>query len=49
VSCHCTMDDELPLSTVHDLMTSLETRIKQMNPEVFRVLIHPEPSTDNLR
>jgi cation diffusion facilitator family transporter len=49
VSCHCTMDDELPLSKVHDLMTALEIRIKQMDPELFRVLIHPEPSTDNLR
>lgn len=49
VSCHCTMEDELPLSQVHDLMTALEIRIKQMDPGLFRVLIHPEPSTDNLR
>jgi divalent metal cation (Fe/Co/Zn/Cd) transporter len=49
VSCHCTMHDELPLSKVHELMTALEIRIKQMDPELFRVLIHPEPSTDNLR
>jgi cation diffusion facilitator family transporter len=49
VSCHCTMQDELPLSKVHELMTALEIRIKQMDPDLFRVLIHPEPSTDNLR
>lgn len=49
VSCHCTMDDELPMSRVHDLMTALEIRIKNMDPNLFRVLIHPEPSTDNLR
>jgi cation diffusion facilitator family transporter len=49
VSCHCTMDDELPLSKVHDLMTALEIKIKNMDPDLFRVLIHPEPSTDNLR
>jgi cation diffusion facilitator family transporter len=49
VSCHCTMPDELPLSRVHDLMTALEIRFKQLDPELFRVLIHPEPSTDNLR
>ena len=49
VSCHCTFDDELPLAKVHELMTALEIRIKQMNPELFRVLIHPEPRTDNLR
>jgi cation diffusion facilitator family transporter len=49
VSCHCTMPDELPLAKVHDLMTTLEIRFKQLDPELFRVLIHPEPSTDNLR
>jgi cation diffusion facilitator family transporter len=49
VSCHCTMPDELPLAKVHDLMTALEIRLKQLNPGLFRVLIHPEPSTDNLR
>ncbi len=49
VSCHCTMDDDLPLAKVHELMTALEIRIKQMDPDLFRVLIHPEPSTDNLR
>jgi len=49
VSCHCTMPDELLLSKVHELMTELEIRFKQLDPELFRVLIHPEPSTDNLR
>jgi cation diffusion facilitator family transporter len=49
VSCHCTMSDELALSRVHDIQTDLETRFKQDAPELFRVLIHPEPSTDNRR
>jgi cation diffusion facilitator family transporter len=49
VSCHCTFPDELPLSRVHDLSTALEIRFKQEAPELFRVLIHPEPSTDNRR
>jgi len=49
VSCHCTMSDDLPLSRVHDLATALETRFKQQVPELFRVLIHPEPRTDNRR
>ncbi len=49
VSCHCTMSDELPLSRVHDISTELEIRFKQDSPELFRVLIHPEPSTDNRR
>lgn len=49
VSCHCTMSDELALSRVHEIQTDLETRFKQEAPELFRVLIHPEPSTDNRR
>jgi len=49
VSCHCTMSDQLPLSRVHDVLTALETRLKQQAPDLFRVLIHPEPQTDNTR
>ena len=49
VSCHCTLPDELPLSRVHDIQTDLEIRMKQEAPELFRVLIHPEPHTDNRR
>ncbi len=49
VSCHCTMSDDLPLTRVHDAQTELEIRFKQAAPELFRVLIHPEPSTDNRR
>jgi cation diffusion facilitator family transporter len=49
VSCHCTMSDELPLSRVHDVSTALEIRFKQDAPEIFKVLIHPEPQTDNRR
>ena len=49
VACHCTMLDNLPLSRVHDVQTEMEIRFKQEAPELFRVLIHPEPSTDNRR
>jgi len=49
VSCHCTMSDDLPLSRVHDVSTELEIRFKREAPELFRVLIHPEPRTDNRR
>jgi cation diffusion facilitator family transporter len=49
VSCHCTMSDDLPLSRVHDISTALEIRFKQEAPEIFKVLIHPEPATDNRR
>jgi len=49
VSCHCSMRDDLPLSRVHDIQTEMEIRFKQEAPELFRVLIHPEPVTDNRR
>jgi divalent metal cation (Fe/Co/Zn/Cd) transporter len=49
VSCHCTLSDDLPLARVHDIQTELEIHFKQAAPELFRVLIHPEPSTDNRR
>ena len=49
LSLHCTMQDDLPLSRVHDIQTAMESRIRQELPEVFRVLIHPEPQTDNRR
>jgi len=49
VSCHCTLPDHLSLARVHDIQTELEIRFKQDAPELFRVLIHPEPSTDNRR
>jgi cation diffusion facilitator family transporter len=49
VSCHCTFSDDLPLARVHDVQTDLEIHFKQDAPELFRVLIHPEPSTDNRR
>jgi len=49
MSCHCTMPDDLPLSRVHDISTALEIRFKQVAPQLFKVLIHPEPQTDNRR
>jgi cation diffusion facilitator family transporter len=49
VSCHCTLPDDMPLARVHDVQTSLEIRFKHDAPELFRVLIHPEPVTDNRR
>ena len=49
VSCHCTLPDNMQLSRVHDVQTALEIRFKHDAPELFRVLIHPEPMTDNRR
>jgi cation diffusion facilitator family transporter len=49
LSAHITMQDDLPLSRVHDIQTAVEGRFRQEVPELFRVLIHPEPITDNRR
>lgn len=49
LSCHCTMPDDLPLSEVHDISTALEAHFKQKEPQLFKVLIHTEPETDNRR
>jgi cation diffusion facilitator family transporter len=47
VSCHCTLPDDLPMSQVHAIITALEGAFKLDAPEVSRLLIHPEPATDN--
>jgi divalent metal cation (Fe/Co/Zn/Cd) transporter len=49
VSCHCTLPDDLTMERVHVAITALEDRFKLECPEVYRVTIHPEPVTDNLR
>jgi cation diffusion facilitator family transporter len=49
VSCHCTLSDDLPMARVHAVITALEGAFKLDAPEVDRLLIHPEPATDNRR
>jgi cation diffusion facilitator family transporter len=49
LSCHCTLPDSLTMQRVHEVITALEDRFKLECPEVYRVTIHPEPVTDNLR
>jgi len=49
VSCHCTLPDDLSMRRVHEVITGLEDRFKLLCPEAWKVLIHPEPLTDNLR
>ena len=49
VTCHCTLPDGLSMQRVHGAITALEDRFKLECPEVYRVTIHPEPVTDNLR
>lgn len=49
ISCHCTLPDDLDMSSVHTLITTFEDRVKLQMPQISRVLIHPEPATDNAR
>lgn len=47
VTCHCTLPDAMEMRRVHESITALENRFKLRCPEVDRVLIHPEPASDN--
>lgn len=47
VSFHCTLPDDMPMQRVHEIITGLEDRFKLECPKVYRVLIHPEPASDN--
>jgi cation diffusion facilitator family transporter len=47
VTCHCTLPDAMEMRHVHDRITELEHRFKLECPEVDRLLIHPEPASDN--
>ena len=49
VTCHATLPDDLPMSRVHEVITELEGAFRLESPEVSRLLIHPEPATDNRR
>jgi len=43
VSCHCAMDGDLAITQIHDVTATLEDRVKEKFPQIFRVTIHPEP------
>ena len=43
VSCHCTMDGNLPITAIHDVTGALEDRVREKFPQIARVTIHPEP------
>lgn len=49
VNCHCTLPDDLPMSRVHAIITAFEDEFRLRHPQVTRVLIHPEPASDNRR
>jgi cation diffusion facilitator family transporter len=49
VNCHCTLPDDLPMESVHEIITNFESEFRLDHPQVARVFIHPEPATDNRR
>ncbi|MDQ2926467.1 MAG: cation-efflux pump [Acidobacteriota bacterium] len=49
IRCHCTLPDDLPMERVHAIISELESDFRASHPTVSRVLIHPEPATDNRR
>ncbi len=49
LTCHCSFPDGLAVGVVHEQVTGFEAAIKREFPELFRVTIHTEPSSDNRR
>ena len=49
INCHISLPDDLPMSRVHEVITEFESEFRLDHPQVSRVLIHPEPATDNAR
>ena len=49
INCHCTLPDDFPMERVHEVITEFESAFRIKHPQVARVLIHPEPATDNRR
>lgn len=47
--CHCSMPDDMSMGDVHRIISELEAKFRRDRPEVARLLIHPEPMTDNRR
>lgn len=47
--CHCSMPDDMSMGEVHRIISELEAKFRRERPEVARLLIHPEPLTDNRR
>ncbi|NDQ58727.1 MAG: cation-efflux pump [Acidipila sp.] len=47
VSCHCTMEGQLPITEVHDVTAALENRVREHFPQISRITIHPEPPGEN--
>lgn len=45
-SCHCAIKGALPITLVHDVTATLEDRVKEKFPQIFRVTIHPEPAEE---
>jgi cation diffusion facilitator family transporter len=43
VSCHCAMHGDLPITQIHDITEAIQDRVKEKFPQVFEVIIHPEP------
>ena len=47
VSCHCSMNGNLPITQVHDVTAAVEDRVKERFPQIYRITIHPEPSDES--
>lgn len=46
VSCHCLLADDLPLTRVHELCAAAELAIRKRDPRLGRIVLHPEPASE---
>jgi divalent metal cation (Fe/Co/Zn/Cd) transporter len=46
LSLHCTLDGEIPIADAHTIAERAESLLRSQVPELGRVVIHVEPSTD---
>jgi cation diffusion facilitator family transporter len=43
VSCHCLLEDDTPLTEVHTKLVAAEHRVRNCDPRLGRIVLHPEP------
>src|SRR5579875_1732192 len=47
VSCHCSMNGDLPVTRAHDITVELEQSLRRAFPDIDRITIHPEPAGES--
>jgi cation diffusion facilitator family transporter len=46
VSCHCLLADDLSLTRVHEICAAAEQRLRARDARLGRIVLHPEPASE---